>query len=345
MPASVPTSDEYGAALAALSARIDAQAGTIATLTGRVAALESGQVPPAPPAPPATGKWLSGAGTADPYAFGTWRGRTCDVWETWNNVDTWPAMLAIPTVHQYFTGEAKAPFNVRFPGKLSFAQPLWAVGETAGTNNAASFTALGKALAAAGFGDAFVRLGWEFNGSWYRWHAAAGQEAAWIAAFRRAAAALKAAAPGLRIVWNPNRSSDIGVDARKCWPGADVVDIVGVDLYNSWPPAHTDAAWTAQYGQTGSGEAPIGPGAWRGFAQSVGKPECYPEWGLDWGGGDQSTMSGDDAAYIRGMRAHFASGNVVYESVFNLSGDRYQIQPTTVHYPTAAAAYRQLWTA
>ena len=66
---------------------------------------------------------LLGAGVGDPYAMAAWLGRPVDVWETWQP-HSWGELEAIPTVDGHMTNVARA-------------------------------------LADAGFGDAWVRLGWE----------------------------------------------------------------------------------------------------------------------------------------------------------------------------------------
>ena len=62
----------------------------------------------------ATTSQLIGAGVADPYEFGSWLGKSLQVWETWNTFPDWATMQGIPSVHQYFTGEGSAPFNKRW---------------------------------------------------------------------------------------------------------------------------------------------------------------------------------------------------------------------------------------
>ncbi|WP_369139225.1 glycosyl hydrolase [Modestobacter versicolor] len=104
-----------------------------------------------------------------------------------------------------------------------------------------------------------VRLAHEMNGSWYAWGQ---QPAAYVAAFRRVAAAVHAAAPGSAMMWAPNygggypftggphQAAAGSADAAALdtdgdgavtalddpyapyWPGADAVDWVGMSLYH-----------------------------------------------------------------------------------------------------------------
>ncbi|WP_171058102.1 glycosyl hydrolase [Modestobacter altitudinis] len=104
-----------------------------------------------------------------------------------------------------------------------------------------------------------VRFAHEMNGSWYAWGQ---QPAAYVAAFRRVAAAVHAGAPGSAMMWAPNyggghpfaggpyqavagspdaavldTDGDGAVTAlddpyAPYWPGTDVVDWVGMSLYH-----------------------------------------------------------------------------------------------------------------
>jgi hypothetical protein len=74
-----------------------------------------------------------------------------------------------------------------------------------------------------------VRTGWEFNGDWFPW-AAEGKEAAFASAFRRFADAFRAASPRFLLEWNCGLITD-GADPERAWPGADWVDVVGMDFY------------------------------------------------------------------------------------------------------------------
>ncbi len=297
------------------------------------------------PEPEPAGTWLSGAGTYDPYTFGSWRGRQVEVWETWNNFPTWGEMRGVPSVHQYFVGKGSAPFNRRFPGRLSFSQPLWAKGEnaakTASGENDDHFRTIAKALVQLGYGNAFVRVGWEHDGNWFWWRATDANTNDWVAAFRRVYGIFKAESTAFRIVWNPNKSSSDGYDVRKSYPGDNYCDVVGVDWYNMYPPNHDKKQWDAQYMQKSGAGAPVGLGAWKEFAEEHGKPLALPEWGQDWGEGNKTTHSGDDPDYIKAVHDFCRTSNVEYESTFNL-GPKWNLNPTT-HYPNSAALYRQLW--
>lgn len=346
MMVEVPLRDEVDRQLAELRA-------TISGVDTRVAAVEARlsdrPPPPPPPLPPQPYRWLSGAGVADPYAFGAWRGRPVEVWETWGPQTTWPDMIALPTVHQYFVGGMAPPFDKRFPGRLSFSTPIWAKGEppskTGGGGNDDNLRKLFGGLKSLGFGNAFLRLAWEHQGDWFYWHVTDGTTADWVKAFRQAYKIAKEISPDFQVVWNPNKSSNYGYDVRRSYPGGDACDIIGVDWYNIWPATHDAAQWDARFMQVDSHGAPIGIGAWLAFSRAQGKPFALPEHGLDAGPGFNSPNgSGDDPHYFDGIYEVCSdpANRVVYESVFNLRGDNFQLYPTT-RFPKAAARYRELF--
>lgn len=105
----------------------------------------------------------------------------------------------------------------------------------------------GWAQQAASYGRPFqIRFAHEMNGDWYPWAVGApgGTPQDYVAAFRRVRGIFDdAGADGVDWVWCPNVIVNGNTDAiTQCYPGDDVVDIVGVDGYNFGNrPNHT---WT-----------------------------------------------------------------------------------------------------
>jgi len=292
-----------------------------------------------PPTPPVPAPALSGAGVENPYSFGAWRGTPVQIWETWNNFGSWSQMEAIPTVHQYFTGEGTAPFNVRFPGAMSFSQPMWAAGENANTCNSgvndghmrAIFTNLNNV-----WGDnVWVRLGWEMNGYWFPQNYAPPNPTGWVNCWRRWHGIIKSVSPNFKLVWNPNWNSNTngqgGFDVRTVWPGDQYVDAAGPDYYD----------FNINPLGFGFGGEPQGITRWREFVASHNKPFAVPEWGLNTPNGGV-----DDVAFIQQMHDAFqAAANspsgLAYQSYFNLLDCTFKI--TDGCNPNAGARYQQLF--
>jgi hypothetical protein len=285
------------------------------------------------PRPPA----LSGAGTHDPYAFGTWRGAPVQVLETWNNESTWQEMEGLPSIKNFLsTGE----FHQRFPGVMSFAQPMWAAGQSAAVCNSgandSAMRAVFSNLKNAWGPDAYVRLGWEMNGYWFAQNYAPSDPTGWVKCWQRWYGIIKGVSPGFKLVWNPSWNSNTNghgaFDVRTVWPGGQYVDFAGPDYYDYKQNPDSTAA---------NGE-PMGINKWAAFIASEGKPLAVPEWGLD------TPHSGDDPAFITSMAnvlhtvAASPSG-LQYQSFFNLgTGCTFMIYGNGCN-PKSAAAYRQLF--
>jgi hypothetical protein len=90
-----------------------------------------------------------------------------------------------------------------------------------------------------------VRVGREMNGDWYKWSAIA-DPASYIAFFRRIVGLLRQYAPGVRIVWCTSLGTSKGFNPENAYPGDDVVDFVGSDVYDFYwanPSAAPQARW------------------------------------------------------------------------------------------------------
>jgi hypothetical protein len=82
-----------------------------------------------------------------------------------------------------------------------------------------------------------------------------------------------------------------------CYPGDDVVDIIGMDSYDQRPGRTFNDFVTQPYGLQTQAD----------FAMAHGKPLSYPEWGL--------YDFGDDPAYVCDMFSWITTHNVAYHSV------------------------------
>jgi hypothetical protein len=158
------------------------------------------------------------------------------------------------------------------------------------------FRTLAERLVALGLEDTIVVLGWEMNGSTYT-HRCGPDPMAWKAYWRGIVTTMRDV-PGqrFRFDWAPSR----GVDAMgwaRCYPGDDVVDIIGLDSYDQ-PPGGTFDDHVKQ---------PYGLQTHVDFAASRGKPISFPEWGL--------FRNGDNPQYMRRMVEWIAEHRPVYHSI------------------------------
>lgn len=300
-----------------------------------VAALAAGPVPQATASarPPA----LSGAGVHDPYAFGAWRGKPVQVLETWNNYPTWDQMEKLGSIKNFLsTGD----FHQRFPGVMSFAQPMWALGQNAAVcNSGANDTAMRTVftnLKNTWGPDAYVRLGWEMNGYWFPQNYAPADPEGWKNCWRRWYTIIKSVSPGFQLVWNPSWNSNTNgpdkFDVRTVWPGNEYVDAAGPDYYDFNQSPDSSAA---------NGE-PMGINKWAAYVASKGKPLAVPEWAL------HTPDSGDNPTFITTMAHVFTTvaaspTGLEYQSYFNIGNDcTFKIYGDGCN-PKAAAVYRQLF--
>ena len=197
-----------------------------------------------------------------------------------------------------------------------------------------SFRQLARLLSNARRGDTILRLGWEFNGSWYAWSAAA-DPAAFAAYWRRIVGTMRAAAPEARFLfdWNPALGAE---SAERAYPGDDVVDVIGLDAYNqTWPAmAEPERRWSYLL------DHPTGLRWHHDFAMARGKPRSFPEWGT--GTRPDGLGGGDDPLYIRNMFAWFRAGGppVLYHCYWNAATAEYDSKVTANKFSRATAALR-----
>ncbi|MEU6233384.1 glycosyl hydrolase [Kitasatospora sp. NPDC047058] len=158
------------------------------------------------------------------------------------------------------------------------------------------FLKLAHRLVALGGADTVLTLGWEMNGVTYT-HRCKPDPAAWKAYWRRIVSVMRSV-PGqrFRFDFTPNR----GVDAipwTRCYPGDDVVDIIGMDNYDQPAGATFDDYVREPYGLQDQVE----------FAAKHGKPVSYPEWGL--------FRNGDNPEFVQRMVDWMRTHDTSYQTV------------------------------
>ena len=88
----------------------------------------------------------------------------------------------------------------------------------------------------AGYEDAIIRLGHEFDGDWAPYSARDNADA-YVAAFRHVHDVMTAESPAFRFDWT-SMVPDFLEYGPAAYPGDDVVDIIGIDVY--WRDAEPD---------------------------------------------------------------------------------------------------------
>jgi hypothetical protein len=190
---------------------------------------------------------------------------------------------------------------------------------------------LGRNLVRAGMGHVVIRIANEANGVSYADNVGTTltQETEWKEFWRRTATAMRSV-PGAHFDFN--WCIDNGprpIPFTDYYPGNDVVDSIGDDVYDSGLPKNVsfDDRWQYVYDEPG------GVRAIAAFARAHHKPLTIPEWGLVPSSHDGG---GADSAFTRGFLAFLRADHVQSEAYFFTEG----FSSTLLGDPTSLALYR-----
>ncbi|MBT2487423.1 glycosyl hydrolase family 26 [Streptomyces sp. ISL-96] len=155
---------------------------------------------------------------------------------------------------------------------------------------------LATRLVELGVPDTVIVLGWEMNGTTYS-HRCGPDPEAWKTYWNRIVGAMRSV-PGqkFRFDFAPNRGID-SIPWTECYPGDDVVDIIGMDSYDQ-PPGDTFDQQVSD---------PYGLQAQVDFAAEHKKAISYPEWGL--------FRNGDNPEYMRRMLDWMDEHKPLYQTI------------------------------
>lgn len=175
-----------------------------------------------------------------------------------------------------------------------------------------------------GLQNSILRVGHEFSGNWQPW-SAIGQEKNFVNCFRRVVQVIRARQPNanLKFDWNPNYDIPQAM-FDTTYPGDDVVDFIGIDMYDlSWIPDTYPVPATC----TGQCRTDRELKVWNSlhrpalerfvtFSKLHKKPLSFPEWGLAYdnvnGGGDNVTFVAKILEFILNP-----ANNVAYHNYFD----------------------------
>jgi hypothetical protein len=286
----------------------------------------------------ASGAYIPGSSPSKLAAFGSWRGTGVDVVVDWSARSSWDDIINPTWLYRAWKGTSITHVFGVAPVPEGDSSATMA-GCAAGDYND-KWTQFGQNIKNAGLDSSTViRLGWEFNGDWYKWQAS--NPSQFAACWRQIVGTVEQVAPKLLWDWNVNRGVSAGLaDAAQAYPGDAYVDIVGIDSYDSYPGVTSESAWQTQY------SGPMGLKHWVDFAKAHGKKTSIPEWGVYPGTAHAGHNGGDNPFYISKMKAFFESlgSQLVYESYFNDNGSYYAgsiFEPN--QNPLAAAKYQALF--
>jgi hypothetical protein len=279
-------------------------------------------------------------GAAAPNAvsdFGAWLGRRPDYALDYFAGDTW---AEIEAPDWWLTNWAGTPYTVEYSVPI-IPQSGGTLKEGAAGAYNSHFQKLAQTLVAHGQGNAILRLGWEFNGSWYKWYAG-NDPAAFAGYWRQIVTTMRAVAPGLKFDWCPTLGvANMPKGVAAAYPGSAYVDFVGTDVYDqAWGPNNStvpDPAvrWNGYVTQQNGLD-------WvASFAAQQGKPISIPEWGLsirtDGHGG------GDNAYFVQHMHDWIVGHNVAFQMYFEFDASDGAHRLMSNRFPLGSQTYRQLF--
>jgi hypothetical protein len=172
---------------------------------------------------------------------------------------------------------------------------------------------------------AIIRIGWEFNGDWYPW-AASADEQGYIGAFRDMVKVFRSVSPDFVFMWCPNIGSP-NSDPALAYPGNDVVDIIGMDIYENskWDTGTPDERWSRFLTRDGRGLDWLAS-----FAAEHGKPIAMPEWATNY----------DDGSFIRHMHDWMSQHHVLMQSYWDSDAS---FNGSFETHPANGALYKELF--
>jgi hypothetical protein len=240
---------------------------------------------------PAWERWFGR--TIDYYSFGLFYDSWADYW-----IENWP--LELPLAQLTDGRQIVVSFRM-FPPSQTNMEAV-----AAGKHNS-KYRRLATEMVENGLGAAFLRFGWEFNGSWAV-DGAVGRSQLYIDAWKQVVESMQSVdGSEFSFVWAPNlwKKHMVPTDA---YPGDEWVDQVGPTVYDKgdgypFPPncdsecvsERRKAAWQ---GILEGREANYGLNFWANFAREHGKPLVFPEYGVA-ASGWKNPSGGDNPYFLK----------------------------------------------
>ncbi|MDF4252273.1 glycosyl hydrolase [Streptomyces sp. WMMB303] len=210
--------------------------------------------------------------------------RFLEPWARWRHAD--PDRLLVLNV----------PMAARNEAGLSDARVRTLLREGAAGHFDSHYRKLAERLVRQRLADTVLVLGWEMNGTTYT-HRCGPDPKAWKAYWRRIVTAMRAVAgQRFRFDFAPSRGRD-AIPWPRCYPGDDVVDVLGMDAYDQPRGLRFEEQVREPYGLQAHVD----------FAARHRKPVSYPEWGL--------FRNGDNTEYTRRMLEWMDRYKPLYQTI------------------------------
>jgi hypothetical protein len=200
--------------------------------------------------------------------------------------------------------------------------------DVANGSHDSEFESAAKAIADAQ-PNAIIRIGWEMNSISTPWFAE-GQEADYIRAFRHVVGIFRSHSSGFTYDWCPSWGRQ-DLPADLVYPGDDVVDYIGLDVYDFKYDGSAEQRWNDRYLK-----AEFGLEWHRSFAGRHGKKMSFPEWGVG--------QFGDNPLFVQKMHDWFVQNEdrIAYAAYFDVDGD-WPTQIDNGQFPKSQLLFRELF--
>jgi hypothetical protein len=197
--------------------------------------------------------------------------------------------------------------------------------EGAAGNEDATFVSIAQNLVALGFGNAVLRPGWEFDGTWYPWTVQSNADATNFATYWQNVVVAMRSVPGanFKFLWSPAGFQTLSWNIADAYPGNSYVDYVSEDVYDwSWdgsifPSGDPNNTATAAQSNAVFNELLTdteGLNWLAAFAKTNGKPIVIPEWAVT--NRTDGHGLGDDPIFINNMASWFVSNHIAWDIYF-----------------------------
>jgi hypothetical protein len=220
--------------------------------------------------------------------------------DLWSNIEGQPRFLAPWTEWRRARQDRLFVLNVpmleRNEDGLSDDEVRGLLREGASGHFDSHFRTLAERLVRMKAPDTVIVLGWEMNGTTYS-HRCGPDPEAWKRYWQRIVKAMRSV-PGqdFRFDFSPARGRD-AIPWPDCYPGDDVVDIIGMDTYDQPAGESFDTHVREPYGLQAQVD----------FAAEHNKAISYPEWGL--------FRNGDNPEYVHRMLDWFDEHKPLYQTI------------------------------
>ncbi len=201
------------------------------------------------------------------------------------------------------------------------------------------FATLARNLVSDGEANAILRLGWEFNGSWYPWFVQSATDAAHFDQYWRDIVVTMRSVAGaqFKFLWSASADTGTSYTPAQAYPGNSYVDYVGTDVYDEFwgSPFTPAAAWSNQLTQQ------WGLDWLASFAAANGKPIAIPEWSVSIR--SDGAGLGDDPAFVADMAAWFVAHHVSFDDIFSFDSPGTQNDILDGDFPRSLAEFKAVF--